>query len=578
MPDAPARHRARRLLIGLLAPLVVVAVACEPPPTEPPPPSGEVAAVDPADFGAAALGSTAYPVPADARWVAPDGDDAAPGTAEQPWRTLGRAVQATPSGGTVVLRGGTYRETVEVPSTRRLTIQPGPGEAVWMSGSDPVTDFVEVDGLWVRSDFASPFSAGTLDPSLVTTTFPMAGDPDMAFLDGRPLRQVASHTDVVPGTFLVDDAARALVLGEDPAGQVVEVAVRAEALTVKSAGSVVRGIGFRHYATHITRLGAVKARAAGITFENDVFVDNAAAGLSVMAPDVRVRASTATGNGQLGIHGDGADRLVVEDSLLRGNNVERFSAVAASGGIKVTGSDGIVLRHNLVEDNRSHGLWMDLGSDGARVVRNVSRRNTAAGIIIEMSTDEVVASNVTVDNEVGVIISETSGAEVWNNVILGNVRSLYVVDGWRAPVPVDISIRNNVVAPAATGSRPSLIVDDVNQRRSGFDMRVTSDRNAYYRQSTAEAPYLAAWANYPSGKLVMRSLGEVQSRTGQERTSRITDNSATNPYVADAASARYGLPAGSPLGAAGVPLIATVAAALGVPTGSPVPIGILPAA
>jgi len=175
---------------------------------------------------------------------------------------------------------------------------------------------------------------------------------------------------------------------------------------------VVRGIGFRHYATHITRLGAVKARAAEVTFENDFFVDNAAAGLSVMAPDVKVRASTASGNGQLGIHGDGADRLVVEDSLLRANNVERFSAVAASGGIKVTGSDGIVLRHNLVEDNLSHGLWMDLGSDGSRVVRNVARRNTAAGIIIEMSTTEVVASNVTVDNEVGVIISETSACSV----------------------------------------------------------------------------------------------------------------------------------------------------------------------
>ena len=151
-----------------------------------------------------------------------------------------------------------------------------------------------------------------------------------------------------------------------------------------------------------------------------------------------------------------------------------------------------------------------------------------------------------------------------------------MVDGWRAPVPVDISIRNNVVAPAASGSRPSLIVDDVNRLRSGTDMRVTSDRNAYYRRSTAEAPYLAAWADYPSGKLVLRTLGDVQSRTGQERTSRITDGAAANPYVVDAASGRYGLPAGSPLAAAGVPLDATVAAALGLPAGTPVPIGVLP--
>jgi hypothetical protein len=212
------------------------------------------------------------------------------------------------------------------------------------------------------------------------------------------------------------------------------------------------------------------------------------------------------------------------------------------------------------------------------MVRNVSRGNTASGIIIEMSVGEVVASNVTADNHTGIIISETSSAQVWNNTILGGERSFYVVDGHRAPVPVDITLRNNVVAPRDRGSRPALIVDDVNLQRSGADMRVTSDRNAYYRRSTVDAPYLAAWANYPTGKWVLKTLAEVQARTGQERTSRITENAATNPYVADAASGRYGPPAGSPLATAGVALPAAVAAALGLPAGTPVPIGIAPPA
>jgi len=576
MPNALIRHRARPLALGLLASLVALVVACEPAPTEPVPDGREVAAVDPADYGAVPLGETAYLVPVDARWVSPDGDDAGPGTAEQPWRTLGHAVVTAPGGSTVVLRGGTYPETVEVPATRRLTLQAAPGEAVWMSGSDEVTGWVAEGGAWVRPDFVSPFTAGSLDPSLVNATFPMAGDPDMAFLDDAPLRQVGTRAAVVPGTFFVDDLARALVIGDDPTGRRVEVAVRAEALNVKSEGSLVRGIGFRHYATHISRLGAVKARAAGITFENDVFADNAAAGLSVMAPDASVLSSTATGNGQLGIHADGADRLVVRDTLLRGNNRERFAAVASSGGIKITRSDGVALRDNLAEDNLAHGLWMDMGSDGGTIVRNVSRRNFASGIIIEMSLGEVVASNVSADNEAGIIIAETSTVEIWNNTLVGNVRSVTVVDGRREPQPVDITLRNNVLAPRDTGSRPSLIVDDVTRTRSGADMRVTSDRNAYYRRSTADAPYLAAWANYPSGKWVMRTLAEVQSKTGQERTTRITENIATNPYVADAATGRYGLPAGSPLATAGVALPGGIAAVLGVPTGAPAPIGVLP--
>ena len=576
MSNAQIGRRAGPFALLLLAPVVALVVACQPPP--PPPDSTEVPAVDPADYGALPLGETDYAAPADARWVAPEGDDTGPGTAEQPWRTLGWAVQNAPGGSTVVLRGGVYRETVEVPATRRLTIQPAPGEAAWMSGSDEVDGWIADAGAWVHAGFSSPFTAENLDPTLVNATSPMAGDPDMVFVDDVPLAQVGSRAAVVPGTFFVDDLGHTLVIGDDPTGHLVEVATRSEALNVKSEGSVVRGIGFQHYATHISRLGAVKARAAGITFENDWFVDNAAAGLSVMASDVRVRSITATGNGQLGMRGDSADRLRVEDSLFRGNNRERFSAMAASGGIKVANSDGVVLRDNLAEDNLAHGLWFDLGSDSGTIVRNVSRRNTAAGIIIEMSVGEVVASNVTADNHTGIIISETSSAEVWNNTILGGERSFYIVDGRREPLPVDITLRNNVVSPRYTGSRPALIVDDVNMQRSGADMRVTSDRNAYYRRSTVDIPYLAAWSNYPTSKWVMKTLAEVQSKTGQELTTRITENSPTNPYVADAASGRYGLPAGSSLATAGVPLPSAVAAALGMPAGSPVPIGVLPPA
>ena len=56
------------------------------------------------------------------------------------------------------------------------------------------------------------------------------------------------------------------------------------------------------------------------------------------------------------------------------------------------------------------------------------------------------------------------------------------------------------------------------------------------------------------------------------------DDAATNPYVADAASGRDGLPAGSSLAAAGVALPASVAAAVVVPAGAPLPVGILPPA
>jgi len=137
-------------------------------------------------------------------------------------------------------------------------------------------------------------------------------------------------------------------------------------------------------------------------------------------------------------------------------------------------------------------------------------------------------------------------------------------------------VRNNIVSTSVASSRPVVIVDDVNHLRSGATMRVTLDRNAYYRKSTSYTPYLMAWGNYPSGKLVLRNLADVQSRAGQDRTSKILDNATTDPNVDDPEAGRYGLPAGSTLDTAGLPLPTAVASAVGVPPGVPVPVGILP--
>src|SRR6478752_6122268 len=58
--------------------------------------------------GSAAVGSTSYPVPLGALFVAPSGSDNAAGTQAAPLRTVAKAVLKSSSGSTVVLRAGTY--------------------------------------------------------------------------------------------------------------------------------------------------------------------------------------------------------------------------------------------------------------------------------------------------------------------------------------------------------------------------------------------------------------------------------------------------------------------------------------
>ncbi|HEX8550705.1 MAG TPA: DUF1565 domain-containing protein [Abditibacteriaceae bacterium] len=74
-------------------------------------------------------------------YVSPKGNDAKPGTSlGAPLRTIQKAVNAAKPGDTILVRGGTYRETVSSPrsgtSNARITIQNYGNEVVTVSGTD----------------------------------------------------------------------------------------------------------------------------------------------------------------------------------------------------------------------------------------------------------------------------------------------------------------------------------------------------------------------------------------------------------------------------------------------------------
>jgi len=199
-----ARTRPKFLLL-LVAVLAVGATGCFSDPNAPPAPCAvsNVSAMG-APAGAQPVGSTTYPIPAGARFVSPTGSDAASGLVATPWRTLTHAVEAAPANTTIVLRAGTYRETVVTRVDKRLTFQPYPNEAAWMSGSRAISGWVSDGNAWRKDNWTARFSRSWLNPAMIDPQFPMAGYPDMAFVDGTPLRQVGQRADVVGGTFFVD--------------------------------------------------------------------------------------------------------------------------------------------------------------------------------------------------------------------------------------------------------------------------------------------------------------------------------------------------------------------------------------
>lgn len=97
--------------------------------------------------------------------VATRGDDASPGTAAAPLRTIQRAANLAQPGDVITVHAGTYRERINPPrggasDARRIVYQAAPGEKAEIKGSEVIKNWVKVqDDVWKaslpNSDFGS---------------------------------------------------------------------------------------------------------------------------------------------------------------------------------------------------------------------------------------------------------------------------------------------------------------------------------------------------------------------------------------------------------------------------------------
>jgi hypothetical protein len=96
-------------------------------------------------------------------YVSENGSNTAPGTKSEPWRTISHAVTVATAGDTVLVHGGTYRESVRLRATgdagRPLKIAAVPGEKPWLDGNVRQLNFafsalnkndIELDGFYFR--------------------------------------------------------------------------------------------------------------------------------------------------------------------------------------------------------------------------------------------------------------------------------------------------------------------------------------------------------------------------------------------------------------------------------------------
>ena len=496
------------------------------------------------------LPKTSYAIPAGAVFISPIGDDSAPGTVGQPVRTLNRAIGLAEDGGTVVLRGGEYRDWYSNADgtgfgivMKALTFQAYPGELPWLDGSDVIAadQWTRVGKkLWTMPWSTPEFCDGQYYSRSLTKQqvnpnsgpcahFDMsrdpgnrlAVDPQMAFVDGVSLHQATSRNRLAATSFYYDHAEQQVYLAVDPVQHQIELTRRPVALVLGNRQNYrVLGIGFRRYASNeYGRLtsGALRILASTSLVENSVFTANAAGGLAYSnpSPGSVVRRSVFAANGYTGLAANGASStgqrndLMVSDNVFSGNNAEKFgtgcSLSCGQAAAKFNHMVGLTLIRNVVEKTRgaASGLWCDLDCTDTKIIYNLVQDNTGGpGIVYEVSDTGLIAANQVLRNKYGITVA-SANTRVYNNTLVDNRQGFRVYDdrrspgrnGWNdiGPDTRNVELVNNVVS----GRGYSLLAYPMRAKAKPPNTGAESlfgrvDHNTF-QQTSGKRPYFVYW-------------------------------------------------------------------------------------
>lgn len=407
--------------------------ATTPPPSTVSPTLRSVLAASGADL------NTDYPIPAGAIFAAPGGSNANAGSRDKPVQSIAAAIAKAPSGGTVVLRGGTYRESVGSVN-KRLTIQAYPHEYPVISGADVVTGWAgSAAGIWRTTSWASPFAQNQFRPDEVVAGT-AAGRVEQAFRDGKSLKQVLTLGELKSGKFWINPSNKLLYVADDPTTATMEISQRTRGMTLEAGanGSKILGLRFTAYAApHLDNSGNLYVGSSNTLIENSQFDHSSGAGLKIAGSNMTVSHITASDNAAEGMQGNRNDNSVVTNSQFLRNNTDKFKSEGCGMSCTVAGfktahtANLSVLNNAFVDNNNANGYWCDLGCTGGLISGNAVT-GSFDGIFYEVSSRGTITDNYIEKSHKGIRVSGSDHVTISDNELVNNTYQLTVYDDRRS--------------------------------------------------------------------------------------------------------------------------------------------------
>lgn len=440
-------------------------------------------------------------------YVDPQGNDAASGmTLAAPLRTIQRAINKVVSGDTIYVRGGVYREEVNVnrgggTANKMLSIHAYQDEVPIIRGSDHVTGWVLHSGkIWKKTNWAhnsqQVFVGGNDSPSLQQIGMPAAHYTSFHYKNpvGNGL------ASLVPNSFYYDPYTKTLYVwlpdGSNPNTKMVEVSTKRRLMFMSVPYVHLKGFAFRHSSSAaFSQMGAAVELSSNSVMERcDIqYTDFTGISMGYFQTGAKVKDSVSSNNGNSGIVAPGSYDFKVSNVKMKNNNTRDFNPLWHAGGLKATTKAYGTVEYSEVSYNKGSGIWFDYANSGKLIVirNNYIHHNgpVDSAIFFEVSKNGLIYNNVIANNQRrGIYISGSDNTRVYNNTIFGTGVYAGIELGGMPRAGATLTgnkIFNNIISHGS--SRYDLAIATPNGLSIANN---TSDYNNYFRETGAVQLYL----------------------------------------------------------------------------------------